>query len=223
MDIAIPIYDDFTALDAIGPYEVLSRIPGARVRFVAREAGPIRTDNGMLSIVAEAPMRDVPRPDILVVPGGVGTRALTEDEAWVSWIREAHEHSTWTTSVCTGSLLLGAAGVLDGLRATSHWLELETLRRYGAEPTGERVVIQGKVVTAAGVSSGIDMALTLLAEIMGEDAAKAVQLVIEYDPQPPFDTGSVDKAPPEMVEGIRLAVAAREEESRQRAAAATTS
>jgi transcriptional regulator GlxA family with amidase domain len=222
MDIAIPVYDDFTALDAIGPYEVLSRIPGARVRFVSAEAGPVRTDNGMLQIVAEAPMRDLPRPDIVVVPGGVGTRALTEDDAWISWIREAHEHSTWTTSVCTGSLLLGAAGVLHGLRATSHWLELETLRDFGAEPTGERVVIQGKVITAAGVSSGIDMALTLLAEIMGEDAAKAVQLVIEYDPQPPFDCGSVDKAPPEMVEGIRLAVAAREQASRERAGAATT-
>jgi putative intracellular protease/amidase len=216
MEIAIPVYDDFTALDAIGPYEVLSRIPDARVRFIGERPGPVRTDNGMLQVVAEAALADVPRPDILVVPGGVGTRALTSDETWLSWIREAHEHSTWTTSVCTGSLLLGAAGVLDGLRATSHWLELETLRQYGAEPTGERVVFQGKVVTAAGVSSGIDMGLRLLAEIMGDDAAKAVQLVIEYDPQPPFDAGSVDKAPPEMVEGIRAAVAVREAASRDR-------
>ena len=209
MEIAIPVYDDFTALDAVGPYEVLSRIPDARVRFIGERAGPVRTDNGMLQVVAEATLEDVPRPDILVVPGGVATRRLTGDERWLSWVREAHEHSTWTTSVCTGSLLLGAAGVLDGLRATSHWLELETLRGYGAEPTGERVVFQGKVVTAAGVSSGIDMGLRLLAEIMGDDAAKAVQLVIEYDPQPPFDAGSPEKAPAEMVDGIRAAVAAR--------------
>jgi putative intracellular protease/amidase len=216
MDIAIPVYDDFTALDAIGPYEILSRIPDARVRFIGEKPGPVRTDNGMLQVVAEAALEDVPRPEILVVPGGVGTRALTTDERWLSWIREAHAHSTWTTSVCTGSLLLGAAGVLDGLRATSHWLELETLRNYGAEPTGERVVFQGKVVTAAGVSSGIDMALRLVAEIVNDDAAKAVQLVIEYDPQPPFDSGSVEKAPAEMVDGIRAAVAAREAASRAR-------
>ena len=209
MEIAIPVYDDFTALDAVGPYEVLSRIPDARVRFIGERAGPVRTDNGMLQVVAEATLEDVPRPDILVVPGGVATRRLTGDERWLSWVREAHEHATWTTSVCTGSLLLGAAGVLDGLRATSHWLELETLRGYGAEPTGERVVFQGKVVTAAGVSSGIDMGLRLLAEIMGDDAAKAVQLVIEYDPEPPFDAGSPEKAPAEMVDGIRAAVAAR--------------
>ena len=209
MDIAIPIYDDFTALDAVGPYEVLSRIPDARVRFIGERVGPVRTDNGMLQVVAETTLEDVPHPDILVVPGGVATRRLTGDERWLEWVREAHAHSAWTTSVCTGSLLLGAAGVLEGLRATSHWLELETLRDYGAEPTGERVVFQGKVVTAAGVSSGIDMALALLAQIMGEDAAKAVQLVIEYDPQPPFDAGSPEKAPAEMVDGIRAAVAAR--------------
>jgi transcriptional regulator GlxA family with amidase domain len=223
MDIAIPVFDDFTALDAIGPYEVLSRMPDTRVRFIAERPGAVRTDNGMLQVIAEASLEDVPRPDIVVVPGGVGSRRLTTDERWLAWVREAHEHSTWTTSVCTGSLLLGAAGVLDGLRATSHWLELETLRQWGAEPTGERVVVQGKVITAAGVSSGIDMALTLLAMILGDDAAKAVQLVLEYDPQPPFDTGSVEKAPPEMVDGIRMAVAAREQASRERAASAASS
>src|SRR3954470_24314368 len=217
MEIAIPVYDDFTALDAIGPYEVLSRIPDARVRFIGERPGPVCTDNGMLQVVAEAALADVPRPDILVVPGGVGTRALTSDETWLSWIREAHEHSTWTTSVCTGSLLLGAAGVLDGLRATSHWLELETLRGYGAEPTGERVVFEGKVVTAAGVSSGIDMALTLLARVVGEDTAKAIQLGIEYDPQPPFDCGSTEKAPAELVERFRGLIAERMQASRERA------
>jgi transcriptional regulator GlxA family with amidase domain len=156
---------------------------------------------------------------VLVVPGGFGTRPLMKDERMLDWIRHAHEHTQWTTSVCTGSLLLGAAGLLEGLRATSHWLELETLRAYGAEPTGERVVEQGKVITAAGVSAGIDMALLLAARIAGEDTAKAIQLGIEYDPQPPFDCGSVEKADPRLVETIRRAVAAREAASRERAGA----
>jgi putative intracellular protease/amidase len=217
MDIVIPVFDDFTALDAIGPYEVLSRI-GGRVRFAGERPGPVRTDNNMLQIVAEVALEDVPSPEVVVVPGGVGTRALTTDPRWLDWLRGVHATSMWTTSVCTGSLLLGAAGILDGLRATSHWLELETLRQYGAEPTGERVVEQGKVITAAGVSSGIDMALVLAARIVGEDAAKAIQLALEYDPQPPFDCGSVQKAPAETAELIRAAVAAREQASRERAA-----
>src|SRR6187200_923881 len=168
MQIAIPLYDRFTALDAVGPYEVLSRIPGADLKFIATEAGPYKTDNGMLTILAEASLDDMPRPDILCVPGGWGTREAISDDRLVGWIRDAHETSQWTTSVCTGSLLLGAAGVLDGLEATSHWLDLEDLERYGARPTLKRVVVQGKVVTAAGVSSGIDMALTLAARIAGE-------------------------------------------------------
>jgi putative intracellular protease/amidase len=216
MDIVIPIYEDFTALDAVGPYEVLSRT-GGRVRFVAREAGPVKTDNGMLAVIAEASLEDATAPDIVVVPGGVSTRAVAEDPVWLEWLRTVHATSTWTTSVCTGSLLLGAAGILDGLQATSHWLHLETLRRYGAEPTGQRVVEQGKVITAAGVSAGIDMALTLAARIAGDDAARAIQLGIEYDPQPPFDAGSVEKADPRLVEAIRAAVAEREARSRQRA------
>jgi putative intracellular protease/amidase len=216
LDIVIPIYDDFTALDAVGPYEVLSRV-GGRVRFVGVKPGPVVTDNGMLTVMAEASLADAAAPDVVVVPGGVGTRALTTDAVWLDWLRGVHATSTWTTSVCTGSLLLGAAGILDGLRATSHWLELETLRRYGAEPTGQRVVEQGKVITAAGVSAGIDMALTLAARLVGEDAAKAIQLGIEYDPQPPFDSGSVEKSDPAVVELIRGAVAAREAASRERA------
>jgi transcriptional regulator GlxA family with amidase domain len=216
MDIVIPIYEDFTALDAVGPYEVLSRT-GGRVRFVAREAGPVRTDNGMLSVIAEATLEDAAAPDIVVVPGGVSTRRIAEDPVWQDWLRAVHATSTWTTSVCTGSLLLGAAGILDGLQATSHWLHLETLRAYGAEPTDRRVVEQGKVITAAGVSAGIDMALTLAARIAGEDAARAIQLGIEYDPQPPFDAGSVAKADPKLVAAIRSAVAEREARSRQRA------
>jgi transcriptional regulator GlxA family with amidase domain len=194
MEIAIPLYDRFTALDAVGPYEVLWRLPGAHVRWVGAEARPYATDRG-LQLVAEATFDDVPAPDVLVVPGGTGTRDALGDERLVDWIRTAHATSTWTTSVCTGALLLGAAGVLDGLRATTHWAYMDDLARYGAEQTSQRVVAQGKVVTSAGVSSGIDMALSLAAEIAGADVAQAIQLRIEYDPMPPFDCGSVAKAP----------------------------
>ncbi|HEY1359637.1 MAG TPA: DJ-1/PfpI family protein [Thermoleophilaceae bacterium] len=208
MDIAIPLYDRFTALDAVGPYDVLSRLPGARVTFVAVERGLYRTENGMLGVVADGALEDLPEPEIVMVPGGYGTRALLNDERMVGWIRRAHESSTYTTSVCTGSLLLGAAGVLDGLEATTHWLELETLERFGATPTSRRVVEQGKVITAAGVSSGIDMALVLAARLAGDEVAEAIQLAIEYDPQPPFDSGSTAKARPETVELVRNVVEA---------------
>ena len=208
MQIAIPMYDRFTALDAIGPYEVLSRIPGAQVTWLAHEPGLVRTDNHMLALEATAAFEDLPAPDLVLVPGGVGTRDLIEDERLLAWLRGAHATSTWTTSVCTGSLLLGAAGILDGLRATSHWLELAALADYGAEPTGERVVAQGKVVTAAGVSAGIDMGLWLAGQIAGDDVARAIQLLIEYDPQPPYDAGSTEKAGPELTEFVRRAVAA---------------
>jgi transcriptional regulator GlxA family with amidase domain len=201
--IAIPIFDKLTALDAVGPYEVLSRLPDAEVQFLAPVAGPQRTENGILALTADRSLEELTDPEVIVVPGGFGTRALMTDEAMLSWLRAAHATSTWTTSVCTGSLLLGAAGILDGLRATTHWLELETLRRFGAEPVSERVVVQGKVITAAGVSSGIDMALTLAAAIAGEEIAQAIQLGIEYDPQPPFNSGSVASAPPEIVELVR--------------------
>jgi len=194
LEIAIPLYDRFTALDAVGPYEVLWRLPGARVRWIGAEARPYATDRG-LQLVAEATFDDVPAPDVLVVPGGTGTHDALGDQRLVDWIRAAHATSTWTTSVCTGALLLGAAGVLDGLRATTHWAYMDDLARYGAEATSQRVVAQGKVVTSAGVSSGIDMALSLAAEIAGTDVAQAIQLRIEYDPMPPFDTGSVAKAP----------------------------
>jgi putative intracellular protease/amidase len=203
MEIAIPIYDRFNALDAVGPYEVLSRLPEAQVKFIAAEPGPHKTDNGMLSLVAEQRLEDVPSPDVLVVPGGLGTRGLLEDERMLNWIRGAHETSSWTTSVCTGSLLLAAAGILDGLEATTHWLEMDLLGKLGARPTSKRVVEQGKVVTAAGVSSGIDMALLLAARIAGDQHAQGIQLLIEYDPQPPFDAGSPEKAPAAIVERLR--------------------
>jgi transcriptional regulator GlxA family with amidase domain len=201
--IAIPIFDKLTALDAVGPYEVLSRLPGATVSFVAAEPGPQRTENGMLALTADLRLTDLPHPDVLVVPGGFGTRALMQDETMLQWLRDAHASAAWTTSVCTGSLLLAAAGILNGLQATTHWLELETLRQYGVEPVSERVVVQGTIITAAGVSSGIDMALTLAAKLAGDTVAQAIQLGIEYDPQPPFSSGSVATAPPEIVEFVR--------------------
>jgi putative intracellular protease/amidase len=209
MQIAVALYDRFTALDAVGPYEVLSRLPDSELTFVGHEVGPIRTDNERLAMYADAVFEDIPEPDVFVVPGGWGTRALLDDERILSWIRHAHEHSQWTTSVCTGSLLLGAAGVLDGLPATSHWLELETLSEFGAAPTGRRVVEHGKVITAAGVSSGIDMGLALVAKIAGDEFAKTIQLLIEYDPQPPFDAGSPAKADREIVENLRRLAAGR--------------
>ena len=199
MDIAIPLFDRFTALDAIGPYETLSRLPGARVTFLAAEPGPVATDNRMLQIVAERALSDMPEPDIVVVPGGIGTRAMMNDTQLISWVRTAHRTSEWTCSVCTGSLVLGAAGLLDGLEATTHWMAMDRLASTGARPTGRRVVEQGKIITAAGVSAGIDMGLTLAARIAGDVVAQAIQLGIEYDPQPPFDAGSPEKASAEVV------------------------
>jgi putative intracellular protease/amidase len=209
MRIAIPLYHRFTALDAVGPYEVLQRLPGAEITWLAREPGPVGTDMGQLRIHADGAYEDLPDPEILVVPGGTGTHAVLDDERLVGWIRKAHETSQWTTSVCTGSLLLGAAGVLDGLDATSHWLDMGDLEQFGARPTERRVVEQGKIITAAGVSSGIDMALTLAAKVAGPEVAQAIQLGIEYDPQPPFDAGSIEKAPPEIAEFVRGVAAAR--------------
>ena len=203
MDIAILLYDRLTALDAIGPYEVLSRLPGASTKFVAVEPGPVKTDNGVLTLVAEGSLQDASEPDIVLVPGGPGEVAARAGGPALDWLRKVHETSTWTTSVCTGSLILAAAGLLEGARATSHWLALEQLRELGAEPVSERVVFDGKIVTAAGVSAGIDMALTLAARIAGEEVAQAIQLGIEYDPQPPFDAGSPAKAPAAIVEGLR--------------------
>jgi transcriptional regulator GlxA family with amidase domain len=203
MQIALLIFDRLTALDAIGPYEVLSRLPGAELDFVAPEPGVKRTDTGRLGLEADKAIEEVPEPDIVLVPGGDGNRALMRDERVLDWLRSAHETTTWTTSVCTGSLVLGAAGILEGKRATSHWVYRDTLSEFGAEPTAERFVEDGKVITAAGVAAGIDMALHLVTRVAGEDVAKAIQLGIEYDPDPPHDAGSPEKAPPELVELIR--------------------
>ncbi len=200
MQIAIPLFDRFTALDAVGPYEVLSRLPGARVDFVAAEPGVYKTDTRMLSVDVETSFADV-EPDILVFPGGAGTRTVMHDASTLAWVRAVHEASEYTTSVCTGALVLHAAGVLDGLEATTHWLYTD----YLDNPVQRRVVEQGKVVTAAGVSAGIDMALTLAARIAGAEVAQAIQLGIEYDPQPPFDSGSPQKAPDAVKELVMAA------------------
>jgi transcriptional regulator GlxA family with amidase domain len=203
MEIAILLFDRLTALDAVGPYEVLSRIPGAAVKFVAKETGPKRTDAGSLALVADYTLDQVPAPDIVVAPGGPGQSALMDDEPVLAWLRKAHETSKWTASVCTGSLLLGAAGLLGGLKAASHWMAYDALRSLGAEAVSDRVVIEGKIITAAGVSAGIDMALNLVAKECGDDMAQAIQLSIEYDPQPPFDAGSPAKAPAAIVERLK--------------------
>ncbi len=203
MNIAILLYEQFTALDAIGPYEVLSRLPDARLTFVAEQAGPVRTDNGMLTLQAERSIDEEPAPDIVLVPGGPGEVAARAGGPALEWLHAAHQTSTWTTSVCTGSLILAAAGLLEGRRATSHWLALEELRQMGAEPVSERVVFDGDIVTAAGVSAGIDMALRLAARVSGDAVAQAIQLGIEYDPDPPFDAGSPAKAPAGVVAALR--------------------
>ncbi|MEV1172540.1 DJ-1/PfpI family protein [Nonomuraea sp. NPDC049784] len=195
MRIAIPLFDRFTALDAVGPYEVLKFLPEAEIVFVAAESGPVRDVPTWLAITADATFNDVGSCDVLLVPGGPGSRALLGDDQLLAWIRRMHQESTWTTSVCTGSLLLAAAGLLTGLSATTHWAAVDVLESFGATYTPDRVVFQGKIVTAAGVSSGIDMALELAARIADQTTAEAIQLAIEYDPQPPFDAGSLAKAP----------------------------
>ncbi|WP_316527801.1 DJ-1/PfpI family protein [Kitasatospora brasiliensis] len=204
MRIAVLLYDEYTALDAVGPYEVLSRIPGAEVVFTAARRGPLRTDMKSLALTADATLEEVDSADVLLVPGGPGTSARLTDQAVVEWVRAVDATTTWTTSVCSGSLLLAAAGLLEGRRATSHWICLDQLPRFGAQPIGtERVVIDGKYATAAGVSAGIDLALTLTGRLAGDTMAQAIQLLIEYDPQPPYASGAMSKASPEVVEKAR--------------------
>ncbi len=210
MQIAILIFDKLTALDAIGPYEVLRPVPGWEVKFVAPTKGEIRTDSGFLGLTADYSLDEVTEADIVLVPGGEGSRALLEDEIVLSWLREIDKTTKWTTSVCTGSLVLGAAGLLQGKRATTNWIQLDRLREYGADPVGGRWVEDGKTITAAGVTAGIDMALHLVAQEVGPEIAQAVQLGLEYDPQPPFDSGSPEKAPPEIIELVKAVEAASE-------------
>jgi putative intracellular protease/amidase len=209
MQIAYLLYPRFTALDLVGPHDVLNNVPGTESVLVAERPGPVRNESGDLALVADRSLDEVARPDVVVVPGGFGTRALLEHEPLLDWLRRVHETTTWTTSVCTGSLLLAAAGLLEGAPATTHWLARDLLASLGARPVPDRVVEHGKVVTAAGVSSGIDMALRLVQRMHGDEASQAVQLAVEYDPQPPFDSGSPEKAGPGVVSVVRDAFAAQ--------------
>jgi transcriptional regulator GlxA family with amidase domain len=211
MQIAYLLYERFTALDVIGPHDVLNSVPGNESIFVAEQPGPIRNESGTLSLVADAPIDEVTSPDIVVIPGGFGNRVLLDHEPLHEWIRTVHETTVWTTSVCTGSLLLAAAGLLDGAPATTHWLARDLLAQLGATPVPNRVVQHGRIVTAAGVSSGIDMALWLVREINGEEVAQAVQLGIEYDPEPPLDAGSPEKAPRPIVDVVTAAFRAQDQ------------
>ncbi|MGA9768253.1 MAG: DJ-1/PfpI family protein [Blastocatellia bacterium] len=207
LNVVIYLYNRMTVLDAIGPYEVLRCVPGARVRFAAKKAGIIQPDSGLQMLNAEHAISDVTDADILVVPGGDPTAQLGDKEV-LEWIRRLHEKTKWTTSVCTGSLILGAAGLLKGLQATTYWSSLDNLKMFGATPVSKRYVRQGKVITAAGVSAGIDMALQLVALEQGEEMAQTIQLLIEYDPQPPFNTGSSSKASPAMIEKAKKILSA---------------
>jgi transcriptional regulator GlxA family with amidase domain len=199
--VVIPLFPQFTALDGIGPYEVLQRIPEFDITFIGHERGVIRSENGMLGIEADGTFEEHPNPDIVVFPGGHGTRALMDDERVLGWLRAAHPTTTFTTSVCTGSLVLAAAGLLDGLSATTHWSARDVLTEYGATPVPDRVVehLDQRIITAAGVSSGIDMALRLVELLFDRTAAEAAQLMIEYDPQPPFDVGALEKSNDEVM------------------------
>ena len=204
MKIAFALYESFTLLDTIGPFQVLSAIPGIEAGFVAEKRGSVRDHTGITSLEARWSFDDVRDPDVIVVPGGIGTEKLIPAKHPIlQWIRDVHPRTTWTTSVCTGSLLLAGAGLLNGLEATGHWAAMDLLRGLGAKPTPQRVVFQGKIVTAAGVSAGIDMALALVQRMSGTPLAQAIQLAIEYDPQPPLDAGSPAKAPKEIVDLVR--------------------
>ena len=201
MQVAIPLFPRFTALDAIGPYEVLQRIPTIDVTFVGHERGEVRSENGMLGITIDATFEEIPQPDVVVFPGGVGTRVLVNDERVRAWVRQAHKTTAYTTSVCTGAIVLGAAGLLNGLTATTHWACYPELEATGAVATAKRVVehLDRRIITAAGVSSGIDMALRLVELLVDRTAAQAAQLMIEYDPQPPFDCGALVKCNDDIV------------------------
>jgi putative intracellular protease/amidase len=193
--VAILLYPGVTALDAVGPWEVLSRMPNTDVRFVGSEVGPVLTEGGALLLGTSYTLAETSSPDLVVVPGGTTTPGQMVNDDVLDWLRKVHETTTWTASVCTGALILGAAGILKSLPATTHWYKMGVLKIMGAKPQrDERIVRSGKVVTAAGVSAGIDLALWLAGEISGRACAEAIQLVIEYDPHPPFDSGHMSKA-----------------------------
>ncbi|MFD9902846.1 DJ-1/PfpI family protein [Streptomyces sp. NPDC059063] len=200
MDIVIPLFDHFEPLDAIGPYEILAYVPGATVRFVTAEPGLVQDVLGSLPVHVPTRYSEVEHCDVLLIPGGGSFKTMMNDPDFLDWVRRIHTGTRFTTSVCTGSLVLGAAGLLDGLTATTHWDAAAQLQSYGAHYTPERVVRHDRVITSAGVSSGIDMAIQLAALLTDETTAQAIQLYTEYDPQPPFDTGSVAKASAEVLQ-----------------------
>ncbi len=213
IDIVVALFDRLTALDAVGPYETLQRLPGAKVTFIGDRRGEYRTENGFLGLLSDGTFAEHPKPEIIIVPGGIGARDVMDDDSpIIDWLRNAHATTRFTTSVCTGSLILGAAGLLEGLTATTHWSVTSDLKKFGATPTEQRVVehLDQRIITAAGVSAGIDMALRLSELLVDDVAAKAMQLAIEYDPQPPFDAGALSKADDEVIE--RLALYAEEKE-----------
>jgi transcriptional regulator GlxA family with amidase domain len=209
-DIVFFVFDGITALDVVGPYEVLTRLPGARARFVGPARGVVRTDNKVLGMVADAAIDEVGAADVLVVPGGFATRLLERDARVLAWVRAVDATTRVTASVCTGALVLAAAGLLRGRRANTHWAVRERLAEYGAVPTAERIVRDGKYATAAGVSAGIDLALALAVELAGEEVASAIQLGIEYDPDPPLDAGDAARATPAAREAVLARMRARE-------------
>jgi transcriptional regulator GlxA family with amidase domain len=209
MNIVFLIFDRLTALDAVGPYEVLARLPGAAVQFAAPRAGLVRTDNGALGLQADVAIDAVDRCDLLFVAGGYGERLLENDARVIDWIREIDRTTQITAAVCTGAFLLGQAGLLAGRRANTHWAQRERLREFGAIPVSDRVVRDGKYATAAGVSAGIDLALSLAIELGGRAVAEAIQLGIEYDPAPPLDAGNESRAPAAARELIRARTQAR--------------
>lgn len=209
METAVLLFDDVNALDVVGPCEVLSRIPDMEIKYTAKEPGPKKTDT-QLKLTADYAISDISKSDILLIPGGRGVKSIIRNEKIIDWIRQIHKDTIWTASVCTGALLLAFAGILRGLKATTHWVKLPCLEDFGAKPQKQRVVIDDKIITCAGVSAGIDMALTLTSLIAGDTTAKAIQLAIEYDPAPPFDAGSPDKVSEEIFEMVVSKIEARE-------------
>ncbi len=205
MQIAAVLFPQVTALDIIGPYEVLQRLPQTTVTFVGHAKGEVRTDYGLLGLTVDATFDEVMHPDVVIVPGGPGTRSLAADQSVLAWLRTVHRSTRFTTSVCTGSIVLAAAGLLDGISATSHWAELFELTKLGVTAVSDKRVVEHlehRIITAAGVSAGIDMALRLAELLIDTDAAKAMQLIVEYDPQPPFQSGSVANASQQVVERV---------------------
>jgi putative intracellular protease/amidase len=204
MEIAILLFDRYTALDVVGPYEVFRCLPEVNVRLVGKQRGLVRNDANSLSIQADFQLSEVTEPNVLVIPGGPGQEAIMGDSGTLNWIRRLNDVTQWTTSVCTGSLILAAAGLLKGRKATTHWLAMERLARMGVEAVNQRVVVDGKYVTGAGVSAGIDMAISLAAILATPAQAQGIELALEYDPQPPFRAGSPDKGPPNLVQRMRV-------------------